>query len=73
MPIKAKDDRYLSKIQNSNKFLLGPLIISCISTPIIIYLAWRNYDVLVQDSFFQNVNLVFVFAFLISGSIDAAH
>lgn len=43
LPIKAKDDRHLSKIQNSNVFLLGPLIVSCFSTPAILFVIWRNY------------------------------
>lgn len=73
LPIKAKDDKHLSKIQNDNVYLLGPLIVSCLSTPTIIFVIWRNYDFLVKESFFYNLNLLFLIAFLISSSIDAAH
>lgn len=44
LPIKAKDDREHSRVQNNNKWLLGPLIVSCLSTPVILAYSWLNYD-----------------------------
>lgn len=63
----------INKIQNQNKYLLGPLIASCLSTPLILYVLWRNYDNLVGDTVSELIPTLFVFGFTISGSIDAAH
>jgi hypothetical protein len=50
LPIKATDDKYVNKIQNTNKLLLGPLICSCISTPTILAVIWQNYEAIITDS-----------------------
>ena len=47
LPIKAQDQRHWNKVQNANKYLLGPLIVSCLSTPLILCIIWRNYDQIV--------------------------
>lgn len=73
LPIKAKDDKHLYKIQNTNKFLLGPLISSCISTPVFIYISWENYDIIISDSIQSNIVLILALGFVISGSINASH
>lgn len=75
LPIKVDIERekHINKLQNNNKYLLGPLIASCLSTPIILYVLWRNYDQLVGDSVLELIPTLFVFGFAISGSIDASH
>lgn len=73
LPIKAKDDKHLYKLQNTNKFLLGPLISSCISTPVFIYISWKNYDTIISDSIHSNIVLILSLGFVISGSINASH
>jgi hypothetical protein len=50
LPIKATDNKVFNKIQNTNKLLLGPLILSCISTPIILAVLWKNYEAIITDS-----------------------
>lgn len=75
LPIKVDKERekYINKLQNNNKYLLGPLIASCLSTPIVLYVLWRNYDSLVGDSVLELIPTLFAFGFTISGSIDASH
>lgn len=74
LPIKAKDDRHLTKIQNNNKYLLGPLIVSCLSTPIIMAIVWHNFDQITRHlTGIETFVSLFAIGFTLSGSIDAAH
>lgn len=75
LSIKVDHDRekMLNKIQNTNKYLLGPLISNCISTPVIMYFVWRNYNLLPLNSPFEVFLTIVSLSFIVSTSIDAAH
>ena len=60
-------------MQNSNLWLMGPCVLCCLSTPLIMAIIWLNYDYLVGDSWLQWVSCPFMMAFIIGGSIDASH
>lgn len=73
LPVKVEEQKQISKLQNNNKWILGPLIASCLSTPVILFILWRNYDNVIPDSIPNILVSLFAFGFTISGSIDAAH
>lgn len=73
LPISAKDDKNLSQTQNKNRFLLGPLIANCISTPIILYIMWTNYETLVEGSALDVMRRFLALTLIVSMSIDASH
>lgn len=73
LPVDTDRERQIAKAQNNNKYLLGPLIYSCLSTPAIMLIVWNYYHLLPLNSATEILLTLSSISFVISASIDAAH
>lgn len=72
IPIEDKQNTQFSLSLNKTKWALIPLILNCLSTPIVLYLVWQNYDQFTSTTSDWVIALLSV-SILLGTSIDASH
>lgn len=73
IPAKEPLDQKYAKQLNKSLAVMGPPIVSCLMTPVMLGIFWVHFDTLVGDSIANYLAAIISLVFLIGGSIDAAH
>ena len=73
LPIKDTENTDHSREVNKSSWLLGPLIVSCITKPIILYYLWVNFEDFNLSNPADFVLGLLNWGFIVSSTIDAVH
>lgn len=73
LPLTDTTDHTYSKQLNKHASVMGPCVLSCIMTPVILGIFWFNYDTLIGEGYGNYIGGILALTFMVGGSIDAAH
>ena len=73
IPAKDPYQQKYAKELNKSLTVMGPPILSCLMTPVMLAIFWIKFDAFIGNSIGNYFAAIISLVFMVGGSIDAAH